>query len=84
MKINKEMVQPTIMMLGSCMNICGSIGAISVGADRTDKGINPFFYIALGTSAMYLAANAIKNKQIYGKYTEAEAQRREDAVMERV
>ena len=75
-----EYAQPAAMGLASLANVIGGIGAIMVGADRTVNGINPFFYIAMATSAVYVAANAIKVGQIYTEqkktWAEIEIERR--------
>jgi hypothetical protein len=60
-----EYIQPFVMGGASLMNVVGNMWAISVGADRTEQGINPFFYISMATSILYVAANAVKVGQIY-------------------
>lgn len=65
MPINKEMIHPGIMLLGSALNVCGSIGAINAGADKVHGNINPFFYIALCTSSLYVIAQSTRIWQLW-------------------
>lgn len=63
--MSKELLWPALMMLASGVNICGSIAAIAVGADKTTEGkTNPFFYTAGATSCLYFIANAYQVKNI--------------------
>jgi len=81
MPINKEMVHPGIMLLGSMLNICGSIGAINAGADRVGDNINPFFYISMCTSTLYSIAQSARIYQLWN--VKPKAQELTSVVIER-
>jgi len=66
MKIKKDYFWPLMMLAGSTINVLASGIAISMGAHKLpDGGINPFFFMAMSASTIYVAANSSRIVQIY-------------------